>query len=212
MRASYSQANNNAFVNVFVEMREPGRDGGTGKTILSSGGAQGVWDHLIVWHCSFPYKNWNLSSDIFGYRFTNSSFIGNLFYELRESLIGVGNEIPYALPGNTEQNEFLHNHYTWSCVDQGNCGWSEPFFHSKSPDSDPSISQSIGDPKIDLTDPSSSSFGLPLDGSVLIDRIPFATVPVDVLGNPRDQKPDVGAMERTSGQSLLLPPADFQKQ
>ncbi len=196
MRATQSPGNNNAFVNMFLEMREPGRQGSSGgKTILTNGALYGVWDHLLLWHCTFPTEFFAINADDSGFGFTNSSFIGNVFYEYRDNVTKNGGDPSYAAPENSGNNDFQHNHYIWSCTDQGNCTGSEPHWYSKSPDSDINVSQTVGDPQIDLTDPASTTFGEPLAGSPLVNRLSFSLVPVDVRGNLRDQTPDVGAFE-----------------
>ena len=193
---------NNAFVNVFLEMREPGRPGASTSDaiILSSGSLYGKYDHLIMWNCSFPTEGFYLHTEPdIGFEIRNSSFIGNLFYELRDYPTGIGGstyEDPdYSEYGNTNNNDFLYNHYIWSAVDSGIGGASEPHWYSKSPDSSVSVSQSLGDPALNLSDFNSDDFGLPKSSSPLINRIPFKTVPVDARGFIRDSNPDVGALE-----------------
>lgn len=217
MRATNSAARNNAFVNVFMEMRPPGRPGSSGgNAILSNGAMFGPWDHVVFWHNTLPSSAFYIAKDKAGYGFTNSSFIGNVFHEFKDAAQNSGSEPTWSLPGNTQKNEFLFNHITQSYTDlqQGhNCGWPTPagcpHVHSKSPDSDPNGSQSIGDPLLNLPKLSNgqsapSNFGQPKDASPLINKITKVTVPADVFGNPRDQKPDIGAFEKaTTGAKKL---------
>jgi hypothetical protein len=185
---------NNAFVNVLMEMREPGYPGYPGgPPVLSGANFYGDFDHLIMWHCTIP----TVKSGVFeeengvGFGFSNVSFVGNVFYELID-WVGQGSEDPtWGLPGNPGNNEFLHNHYIWSYVD-GLEGWA---IWSKSPDTDPSGSQSLGDPDI-VTTLDAADYGTPNATSPLLDRLSQKYVPIDVLGNQRDTTPDVGAIER----------------
>ena len=214
MRATDSMAHNDAYINIFMEMREPGRPGyDGGKVILVNGALYGPWDHVLMWHNTFPSSYFNFVEDTAGYGFTNSSFIGNVFYEYRDPVPAVGVEPAYSLPGNSQNNEFLFNHAIRSYTDlpsDNNCVWPLPpecpHIHSKSPDSSSTVSQSVGDPKLDLPllsigDPVSATFGAPLEGSPLINRITRPTVPADVFGYPRDALPDVGAREAISSDS-----------
>ncbi|MEN8141427.1 MAG: hypothetical protein ABFR97_09420 [Thermodesulfobacteriota bacterium] len=194
-------ARNNAFVNIFMEMREPGRPGSSGgKVVLTNGAMYGVWDHVLVWHVTMPTSHFSINSEGIGRRFTNASFVGNVFYQFRENVTKSGGEPDYTMPGNSGNNEYLYNHFINSCVDQGNCSESPRHWYSKSPDSASQGSQSLGNPRLSLNNPASADYGAPLSGSPLIDRIPFATVPADLNGKLRDGRPDIGAIEGGSGQ------------
>lgn len=212
LRARDFRPANNAFVNVFMEMRQPGYPGSAGgKKIQSNGSMHGPWDHVLVWHSTFPTARFYFADDMSGYGLTNASFIGNVFYELTDAESSVGSEIPWTRPGNNKNNEFLHNHYIQSYVDLPSghsCGWPTPpgcpHAHSRSPDSDQNGSQSVGDPQLRLPglsmgDPTPSTFGQPEDGSPLIDRLTHVLIPADAFGNPRDQMPDIGAVENVTG-------------
>jgi hypothetical protein len=198
MRATSGQATDNAFVNVFMEMREPGRDGGSG-VVLNSAGIYGAWDHLIMWHCSFPYTNLETGDEASGSYFTNSSIIGNNFYGWNDNYTGraIGVDPDYTLPANTEGNTFENNHYRFSNViaDRATACIPGPApngcdFYDVSPDSDADVSQSLADPGVE-----SNANPVPTSGSVLIDRLSSQLIPADVLGNLRDSSPDVGAFE-----------------
>lgn len=205
---------NNAFINIFMEMRPPGRPGyAGGQAILSSGDIYGRWDHLLMWHCSFPAEDFSIYEEPgLGHSFVNVSFIGNLFREYVDYVTQGSDDPPYAAPGNSGSNEFRFNHFTWSAVDQGGGRSSDPHWFSKSPDSAVSPTQSVGDPMVNLADPNNTLFGTPYDNSPLVDRIPFSTVPTDALGNLRDSRPDIGALEANglSGYKPLEPPTQIR--
>lgn len=206
-----SLASNNAFVNVFMEMRDPGRPGdSSGILRLTPGSLSGPWEHLLLWNCTFVGGN---SFGVNGYEtagrgFVNSSFIGNFFYQFADSQPGPGNESPQFLPGNIENNDVLYNHYVRSFVDVENCGGTPqpegcPQYHTKSPDSSPTaVTETIGgrystsSDYLNMSDTSTYvRFGEPITGSFLINRIPFPTIPVDALGTARTSTPTVGALE-----------------
>ena len=194
---------NNAFVNIFIEMREPGYPGHSGgDPVLDSVGLYGTWDHLLMWHCSFlggPY--YLLNADL-----TNSSFVGNAFFEFRDFGVAEMIDPPYSLPGNSESNEFLYNHYQWTAVDQGNPSDSKPHWRSKSPDSSPAGTSSIGDPAVNLNITDYDNFGYPRNNSPLENRLPFVKVPIDARGHLRDSTPDIGALEANSKPFVPLVP------
>lgn len=220
LRATKSPGRNNAFVNIFMEMREPGRPGRSGGSpSLKSGAMNGPWDHAIVWHCTFPKYHFYTTNDTAGFGFTNSSFIGNVFAEFRDYKASRGSDPLYAMPGNNDNNDFLYNHFMGSYTDVSGCSGNPqpkgcPHWNSKSPDSDSGVSQSVGANVLDL-DPNSNSFGHPLDGYILVDRLPFTKVPGDIFGNPRDSRPDVGAIEKRglkgeTAPMILAPPTDLR--
>lgn len=200
---------NNAFINVFIEMREPGRPGyAGGGIILSNGDLYGKWDHLLMWHCTFLTRSFSVFEEPgIGFSITNSSFIGNMFFEFRDFITQTGGDPSYSLYGNSENNDFLYNHYIWSCVDLGNCGPSMPHWYSKSPDSGAANTQSVGNPMINVSSPDSDIFGTPYKNSILIDRVNIQTVPGDVFGNARESKPDIGAIEyrESSNETTTMP-------
>jgi hypothetical protein len=163
----------------------------------------GPWDHALVWHCTFPKANFYINTDDAGYGFSNSSFIGNVFYTFSDATPGPGNEPAYALPDNAGNNEFLYNHFYASYTDVDNCAGNPqppgcPLWNTKSPDSESTGSQSLGTDVIDVDLPATVNFGYPRNGSIVIDRLPFATVPADAFGRPRDGLPDLGALEYPS--------------
>lgn len=203
LRATNSAGRNNAFVNIFMEMREPGRPGYPGgSAILSNGAMYGPWDHVLVWHCTFPSTAFSILADDAGSGFTNSSFIGNLFWEFRDYTTAVGSEPSHFQPGNAQNNDFLYNHFIQSYTDVTGCTGNPqpagcPHWYSKSPDSLASGSQSVGDDVLsDLAAPASNFFGYPQNDSILMNRVPFSTIPADVFGKARGSKPDIGAIER----------------
>ena len=210
MRSDYGQATDNAFVNCFIEMREPAKESEEG-LVLTAFQVNHSWDHLIMWHCAFPYSN----SDSYATA-TNWSMIGNVFWEFRGDASDP--KFPnqaWAINGNAGNNEVLYNHYMYvkgvtgsgtpTSVDISK-GKTCPTPTSGMPDSHATGSATYGDEVLDMTNTASNDYGKPLDGSILIDRIPFPTVPADIFGNLRDQKPDVGPIEITSGIPLIEAP------
>ena len=215
-----------ALVNVFVEMREPGNYGAWGGSscnsnkVLASGSMyveEANWDHILFWHCAFPYKAfnfWGLDNDSYSYSVTNSSFIGNIFWEFKANS-STGGEPPSLANGNSENNEALYNHYKCArSVLSGNCG-----YNTKAPDTSYGrTTYSHGGASypevLDLTDTINySSFGYPLDETNVIDRLPSGLigVPADLFGNQRDSAPDVGAIEGNSqGQSIIIGPTNLR--
>jgi hypothetical protein len=193
---------NNAFVNVFMEMREPGRASSSGgDPTLVSGAFTGSCDHVLVWNCSFPYTAFQFyDDDGVALNFTNSSFIGNLFYEYVDYSGTYGQNPTYSIPGNSGRNDFLNNHYIHSRIDEGRTTGTAapPSLCSRSPDSGAVRTHTYGDPKIDLTlTDLIGTFGVPNLGSPLLDRISPSLVPTDALGRLRGETSDIGALERT---------------
>ena len=211
-----STGENNAFVNVFMEMREPGTRGTTSDLITLSAGSiyaeaadVSTWNHLLVWHCSFPYSYFNLHGVESRTELTNVSMIGNVFWEFRDTGSSGGYE-PDDIFGedNPYKNVALFNHYKSSWTD----GDHSAGVHSCSPDSGSATTQSVGGegyPEVfDLTNNVTyANFGRPLNYSILVDRLPsnITGIPADALGALRDTKPDVGALE---GKDLSPPPTN----
>lgn len=201
-RATSGQGTNNAFVNIFMEMRLPGRRGSeNGNIILSSGALYGHWNHLLVWHCSFPTSRFSVAEDASGHGFTNSSFIGNIFWEFRDYETAVGSEPAYAIPENRGNNAFLYNHFmnaygtTSSCTD-GSGSPECPDWNATIADSAVDDSFTTGVDVVGLNDPDAGTFGYPAEGAAIIDRLPFVKVPVDINNYLRDTMPDIGAFEK----------------
>jgi hypothetical protein len=191
MAPSVGTHQDNAFVNVFIEMRPPGFPGYEGGEVRQScTNWYGAFDHLLVWNCTFPFEDSSLydETDV-PLAMTNSSWVGNEFHAWMEWYETVGDPISWTQPGNAENNEFLYNHYEVSRVDDPD----ESELMSRSPDSSSEGTQSLGDPGLDLTI-GSDDFGNPQEGSILIDRIPTLRVPVDVHLNERSAPDTVGAV------------------
>lgn len=202
VRATLSPGQDNAFVNIFMEMREPGRDGGAG-VVLSSGSIYGAWDHLLMWNCSFPHMSFAIYSDDSGYGFTDSSFIGNFFYEFKDQSAGFVDP-SYAAPGNSGNNDFLYNHYVRSYTDVTNCGGNPqpvgcPHWHSTSPDSGALPTQTVGVVGSESADFIIRDLGSRKNGQpyypLLIERFE-RVVPVDAVGVARKYMSDVGAISK----------------
>ncbi|HDR68554.1 MAG TPA: hypothetical protein ENN61_05830 [Bacteroidaceae bacterium] len=217
MRSDAGQATDNAFVNVLVEMREPPDESEQGVVFSPLMMNQGTWDHLIIWNCTFTLGTSSLNAT-----HTNSSIVGNVFWQFLHEGTAVGDPNPaHSEPGNTNGNEYLYNHYMYVYGQGSFCtgyegypsNWPCPQWYAKRPDSHPTGSATIGGGVIDLKDPSLASFGAPVANSVLIDRIPFVKVPADLYGNPRIGKSDIGAIEASFSESppdAISVPADFQ--
>ena len=186
-------ADNNAFINMFIEMREPGREESAGGiVVLNAGTLNGPFDHLLMWNCSFLGGEFQVYDDPAGalLSFNNSSFIGNVFEAYIDFEEVSGTDPSYGEPENVNNNDFLENHYVNSFVD-GTPGAS---IQSFSPDSDIGVSQSVGDSKIDLDTPGSAFYGYPETNSILLNRVTKIT-PVDSVGNIRPLITDIGALE-----------------
>jgi len=192
---------NEAFVNVFMEMRQPAQDGGATGYTLKTGALyveDGNWDHILFWHCTFTVSDvgsypkvtaftWFGLNESGGNSVTNSSLIGNVWREF----VGVNGaqgcaDPPVFANGNSDGNESKYNHYYASTTDivaENCCPFSNPsecpYYRSMSPDSESPGTQSHGGlnyPEVlDFTDTSTYvNFGYPdpIAGAILIDRLP----------------------------------------
>lgn len=203
LRSDIATSTDNAFVNVLIEMREPADLNETGSYSFTAFAKNDSWDHLIVWNCTFLSGH-----SSFGGKFSNSSFVGNIFYQYVDDFAAIGDtNLAYAEPGNAENNEFLYNHFMFVYGESASCmpnsrfkqsDWPCPHWNAKKPDSNAAGSATTGGGVMNMTDPASNSFGAPVTGSVLVDRVPYSTVPADLYGNSRAGKPDIGAVEKTS--------------
>lgn len=192
--------NDMAFVNVFIEMRENGNDGfssgGCNKNQMKAGLTQEVGDHILFWHCSFPYSFVRMH-DVW----TNSSIVGNLFWQLRDT----GTSIDAT-------TEYLYNHYMHVYGVTSTCTGTDsdiqnsypcPHWHAREKDTGSSTS-SNGDGVVDISDDTADDFGYPIAGSDLVDALSTTYVPVDVFNNQRDANPDIGALELDSGSTTSI--------
>lgn len=227
MRSDTGTAKDNAFVNVMIEMRGPASPNESGAPVFSSFAVSHSWDHLLVWNSSFLGGHSDITATL-----TNSSFVGNTWYMYIDRSSSIGDpDLNYAVAGNSGKNEFLYNHYmnvyneTPACQPNDRFvynGWTCPNFYAKRPDSDQNGSVTMGSGVIDMSNPTSDTFGMPVKNSVLIDRIPFVTTPADIYGNLRVGYTEVGPVEVSSSSSSneqppssneqptsLFPPANF---
>jgi hypothetical protein len=176
-------ANDNALVNVMIEMRDP-YENTTDFTPFILGGDN--WDHLIMWNCTFPYGVSALGSNIV---LTNSSFVGNVFWQLLETVD--------VAPG-AASNDWLYNHYMYVDGVTADCtpssadvaeGKDCPRTVSSMPDS--GSDATTGDPGIvsnSTPAPSSSS-------SPLVTNSFTSIVPSDILNTERGLISNAGAYE-----------------
>jgi len=153
------------------------------------------FDHLLLWHNTHSSRygsaagNYDLfiakRADCVGtMRRTNVSHIGNVWDQMlmnsgAQTDLGTG----YLNAGNRNGNEAKYNHYMTGST------YGENY--------------SRGTNVIDFDTPGSATFGYPRPTSSLVDAMSsnLTGVPCDAYGNPRDSRPDVGALERTSSQS-----------
>lgn len=202
MRTSAHQtARDNAYINVFIEMREKGDNDEKGRPQIKSVLNSAADDHLLIWHCSFPY-----AQSTIGKKQTNSSIVGNLFWQLRNSSPG-------------DSTDYLHNHYMHVDGSDEPCNpssWDEardvgcPAPSSIALDTG-ADTHSVGGGQIDISDPGAANFGYPVAGSRISNRLPSVYVACDALGNPRDDgQPDIGAIEASKPDNIPSPPTDFR--
>jgi hypothetical protein len=218
---------NVALVNWFQEMRDPTNYGTwngsscEGTTMVAGSlyfdtTSAPHWNHFIMWHCSFPYMKFNFFYPSGSGAMTDSSFIGNIFYEIVDNSDACV-EISALEYGNSDGNEALYNHYKSSASEisspgSGCCLYANsyvggcPYFYSKAPDSsDGRTTVSHGGlsfPEVlDLTDTTNySDFGKPLDAATdIIETVSVKKIPADVWGNERPAFPSRGAVEYNVG-------------
>lgn len=185
----------NAFVNVFIEMRDPGELGSSTSTIRQlqatlNSSAFGE-DHLLVWHCSFPYAHTTWGATVP----TNSSFKGNLFWQEISDDTQAGS------------TEWLYNHFQHVYGITPTCTGTTRYIDSgwACPKADPGTSAVLydtgtntatyGDGVVDISDDTDPNFGYPIAESALIDAVPTTFVPYDLWGNARGSSSDIGALE-----------------
>lgn len=178
-----------AIVNNLIEMRTPAREQFEGgATNLDNAGLVGKFNHLVMWGNSFPAgdRGVYVIAEDGEKEMVNSSICGNLFLEWLDWTDWA--DPAYSEPSNTDNNEFLENHYIESFVDDGTS-------HARtiSPDTDAGVSHTYGDAGIDDT-ATSETFGAPQTGSTLLARW-TPLVPVDADGNARSSPGAVGALE-----------------
>lgn len=190
---------NSAFVNNLFEMREPGNYGGSqygGMTIFEN-----KFDHLILWNNTFLGGHVSLSTST-----TNSSFIGNVFWQL---IITDGNtsqpNAAIGSPNNSSGNEFKYNHYdnVFGVTSSSACttnttfksrNWPCPQWYAKAPDSISGGSSSTGEGAV-ADSYTASNFAKPVQSS-LVNKF-AAVVPIDLAGNLRGTMSDIGALEQS---------------
>ncbi len=156
------------------------------------------YDHLLLWHNTHTSRHASSAGnyDVFmakradcagPMRRTNVSHIGNVWDAMHvngRARADLG--MDYLDNGNRLGNEAKYNHYM--------TGHTYGEHHS------------TGTGVINFDSPGSVTFGTPRSGSGLVNRLPsnLTGVPCDALGNVRDSRPDVGALElpRTPGMGV----------
>ena len=173
-------ATNNAFVNVFMEMRDPVRSYGPGNEGVGSW-LGGTYDHLLIWNCTFigtatGHDFWFVDENYTGtlqFQMTNVSFRGNVFTRWLTTE-GLG----WTLSAGAD---FFDNHYITPTgaltYTPGAAG-----------------SYTTGAAGL-ITDTASVDFGRPLASSPLVNRMAVPVVPCDLSGRPRTAGCDIGAYE-----------------
>jgi hypothetical protein len=186
---------NFAFVNMFLEWRNPTTNNRT--WIFDK------WNHFLMWHCTISISDtspssgfWKLSLSDYPdpcspdtpHQHDNVSYIGNVLYGFDIMNNARGNT--YLNSGNTYGNEAKYNHYETSGTNPGE-------------------NYTTGRTVLDWDDPNSETYGYPMIGSSIVDRLPsnLTGVMCDARGNPRDSRPDVGALEAGTGTASSLPSA-----
>jgi hypothetical protein len=209
---SEADYNNVAMVNNIIEMRDPGRKGSAGGNVIHVSGSfyplTHNRNHWLWWYNSFPYEKYNFYIPAGTGSITNSSIVGNVFWEfVTGSAWASGNEVDPLENGNTDGNEALYNQYGCSYTITG--GACENVY-AKAPDSSAGRTTfQEGDGThpavVDITDTTTYvDFGEPLLASGLRDALPsnIVNVPADVYGNRRDSTPDIGAVEYVDQSSV----------
>lgn len=213
LRTSSGTAKDAAYINNFFEMRSPANFGGVAD-VLTAGAFyfdDDDWDHVLLWHCSFQGSGLSMYVPSGSGHVRNASIIGNVFLLLKDGgAAGAGKEIPSFEYGNTDNNEVLYNHYQGAYTELTGCGGNPqpagcPHWYSKASDSSSNRTTFSHGGKyypevLDKTDDTTyTNFGTPDpdDGAILKNRMPsnLTGLPADVFGNPRDSKPDLGAIE-----------------
>jgi hypothetical protein len=194
------QGNNNAFVNMFIDMRQPGLPGAAGSTdfVCCPCYIAGGWDHLLLWNCSFlgGESQFIFDTGYTAFTPTNCSIKGCVFDTYIDW--ANSNRLPvYSLHGNIQNNEFLYNHYRYSRTDGTGGVTGTDYNYASSPDSGATTTHTFGNPGIDLSLNSPMGFyGVPIAGSPLLNKFSPPIVLIDALGRQRDAASDIGAIER----------------
>lgn len=203
MRSDAGLAQDNAFVNVLIELREPADRNESALYAFMSVAISQSWDHLLLWNNTFLGGH----GEFYG-TYTNSSMVGNIFYQFVDSGTPTGNPtLPEWAPGNSSGNEAMYNHYLGVYGETPPCTqnsrylsqspvWPCPQWNAKRPDSGSPATFSEGDGVVDA-DYTSPSFTYPV-GDVLISRME-PRVPVDLYNVSRGGLADIGAVESTPG-------------
>jgi hypothetical protein len=196
---------NMALVNILIEMRDPPSPNESGLYSFNPFSQSQNFDNFIVWNCTFPMG----SSAAYGH-LTNSSLIGNVFYQFRSNETPIGDASMTSLShNNTDGNECLYNHfmYVYDMEGADSCTQTTvdiakddpcPHWAAKAPDSGASFTATVGGGVINTTP--EDDVGRPV-GTVLLDRF-NSVVPVDVNGDLRGEMSSVGAYEYAENQTI----------
>ena len=194
---------NNAFVNIFLEMRWPPRQGNANGSYRNVPFAlSGEYHHFLLWHCTFAADTSGyFTSDGTACGLEDTSFIGCVFNPRRH-----GSYTPDFSYENSDGNVALHNAFrpiaapdnvVWDSSEHNDAHILYTVGVNSILELDLDSSPAYGGP---IPEPSDSSiFGSPREESDLIERYSNPVVPFDVWCNPRDEMADVGAIQIDTG-------------
>ena len=151
------------------------------------------FDHLLLWHNTHSGRHGSAAGNYDLYIAKRADCVGTM---TRTNVSHIGN-VWDAMYLNTGARTDLGTDY----LDDGNGNGNEANYNHYMTGSTYGENYTTGTGVIDFDTPGSDTFGHPAEGSDLIDALPsnLTGVPCDAKGNPRDSRPDVGALESGSG-------------
>jgi len=198
MRSDTGTATDNAFVNVFLEMRDPCTVNETGSCVFTDFQLYYNWDHLIMWNNTFIGGHSTISPTS---TLTNVSWVGNVFWQFAQDTDISNLAITQLANGNAGGNEVLYNHYEYVKLETGECtpnskftqaGYTCPKNYTKRPDSGATATYSTGGGVTD-GDYTSETFTYPVGDTLTYKFSP--RVPVDIYNVARGTLSSIGAVE-----------------